>query len=431
MMITKRLGYNYIWIDSLCIIQDSPNDWISESAIMGQIYRNSTCNLASLGAVDSNGGCFTTRNPLLYRPCRLNGDDQSALYAFGYGDPEEHYQSSSRLASRAWVFQERMLSPRALYYGVTGISWECVSCSATESLPDGVQGVGEDDARDETPKRALLGIDASLTQERFRKEWGQILATYSRCNLTKETDRLAAIHGVVKELRARLDGAVYLAGIWMDDPLFCLLWETNEPGHHRRNTSYTAPTWSWASVNTSVDASLQPTGKWGEENFRGMSVWVTYDLREVAQIIETTVTPAHDGTRDNGQVSYGHIVFNAPYRHVTWDDFRRPAHASRNSRATNDRFLPDFRYSRFKLDEIWAVLLCTGFPKTFSRDLQDSGLDIEARIDIGLALGRVETADGRNNVFKRVGYFEQYYWRGDENIIFSRPHVESRNLILL
>ena len=303
MMITKRLGYSYIWIDSLCIIQDSIDDWIVESAIMGQIYRNSTCNLAALGAVDSNGGCFTTRNPLSYRPCRLSGDDQSGLYAFGYGDPKEHNKGNSRLASRAWVFQERMLSPRSLYYGVTGISWECISCSATESLPDMGNYGEEDDERVVTPKRALLGIDTSLTKQRFRKEWTEIVAN-SRCNLTKITDRLAAIHGVLKELKARLEGAVYLAGIWMDDPFFCLLWETYKPEHHRQSTPYTAPTWSWASVSTGVNMSLRPTGKNGEENFRGMNVWVAYDLREVAQIIDVTVAPEHDDPRDNGQVSY-------------------------------------------------------------------------------------------------------------------------------
>ncbi|KAF2786857.1 hypothetical protein K505DRAFT_258989 [Melanomma pulvis-pyrius CBS 109.77] len=188
---------------------------------MGQIYRKSTCNLAALGGLDSSWGCFTTRNPLLHRPCCLSGDEKNGIYAFGYGDPEEHHNSSERLNSRAWVFQERMLSPQSLYYGATSISWECVSCSATESQPN--RHPFDEGNDHETLKQILKGIDSLLTTERFCEKWGLIVETYLRCNLTRHTDRLAAIHGVVEELKARLEGAVYVAGIWMDDPFFSLL----------------------------------------------------------------------------------------------------------------------------------------------------------------------------------------------------------------
>jgi hypothetical protein len=58
LLITMKLGYEYIWIDSLCIIQDSKEDWSREAAVMGDIYWNSTCTIAAVAARDSHEGCF-------------------------------------------------------------------------------------------------------------------------------------------------------------------------------------------------------------------------------------------------------------------------------------------------------------------------------------------------------------------------------------
>jgi hypothetical protein len=37
-IITRELGYRYLWIDSLCIVQDFLEDWEAESQNMGNIY---------------------------------------------------------------------------------------------------------------------------------------------------------------------------------------------------------------------------------------------------------------------------------------------------------------------------------------------------------------------------------------------------------
>lgn len=85
---------------------------------MGNIYRNSVCTISALGFKDSNGGCFKKRHPLLYRPCRLIGDQTSGVYAYGHGDPEEHNDGNRRLNRRAWVVQNAC-SPSALF--ITGV----------------------------------------------------------------------------------------------------------------------------------------------------------------------------------------------------------------------------------------------------------------------------------------------------------------------
>lgn len=79
--VTRQLGHTHIWINSLCIIQDSKADWRDESKIMGDIYANSVCTISALTALSSVQGCFaekspdgketTPRNPLAFRICHL------------------------------------------------------------------------------------------------------------------------------------------------------------------------------------------------------------------------------------------------------------------------------------------------------------------------------------------------------------------------
>ncbi len=61
---TLELGVEYIWIDSLCILQDSTDDWLKESAQMGDIYRNACCNVAVTGFQNVEQGLFVQRDPV-------------------------------------------------------------------------------------------------------------------------------------------------------------------------------------------------------------------------------------------------------------------------------------------------------------------------------------------------------------------------------
>ena len=72
MLVVRALGERYIWIDSLCIMQDSPNrsDWFEASAKMQSIYANAYCNISATGAVDGRDGCFFDRSPLFVQPLR-------------------------------------------------------------------------------------------------------------------------------------------------------------------------------------------------------------------------------------------------------------------------------------------------------------------------------------------------------------------------
>jgi hypothetical protein len=120
--VTRHLGIRYLWIDALCIIQDSPEDWRKEVATMSQVYRNSLVTIGALGATNSEEGLFSQRDPLVRHPCwMLKKAEGTNLYfspmqPFGFDDAPLH--------DRGWVMQERILSPRTLNFG-SYIIWEC------------------------------------------------------------------------------------------------------------------------------------------------------------------------------------------------------------------------------------------------------------------------------------------------------------------
>ncbi|KAK7920280.1 hypothetical protein PG985_008302 [Apiospora marii] len=245
-IIAKRLGFEYLWIDSLCIVQDSVTDWTRESSIMGDIYRGSAFTIAALGATDSNGGCFATRNPLFYASCYLQKINQMYLR-----HENRDFHLAGELLKRGWVAQERILTPRTLFYGKFGIAWECKELQSTAEGPDGFGGNPKSDfARLTSPFDDDLDLsNPSKTTTEFYKAWTDLIQSYSKTKLTKREDKLAALQGLIH----RISQSAHLtpvAGLWKEFLPVELLWYTSKDYRETRPPSTIAPSWSWASVDT-------------------------------------------------------------------------------------------------------------------------------------------------------------------------------------
>ncbi|KAI4158046.1 MAG: hypothetical protein LQ342_007809 [Letrouitia transgressa] len=263
--ITRRLGYNYLWIDSLCIQQDSQEDWEREALRMGEYYGNAVCTIAALGSADGSGGCFKSRNPLRMQECVIHSNNKRSLRIQAALPLRHEFDSTlAPLHKRAWVVQERLLSPRTLYYGSTGVYWECRTANVAEWNPDGITVV--------PPTRTDLNerpVDTSLKQHywdlhtapntperkwNFHTVWYRIVGSYTGALLTFPTDKLVAIAGLVAQLQKRF-GLSFCAGVWSKYSAIDLIWRVNvleaRKGQHRehplRRLPNEAPTWSWAS----------------------------------------------------------------------------------------------------------------------------------------------------------------------------------------
>src|SRR6185437_3465330 len=66
--LAKRLGLEFLWIDSLCIFQGSVNDWRLKSSRIGDVYRYGTINIAATGAASGLDGLFFERKTHIIEP---------------------------------------------------------------------------------------------------------------------------------------------------------------------------------------------------------------------------------------------------------------------------------------------------------------------------------------------------------------------------
>ena len=251
----------YLWIDSLCIIQDSHDDWIRESCKMKHIYRNSFLTVAATGATDPSRGCFRDRNPSLVEPIkyRIPNEKEEYIAALdGYSYQEAIH--SSPLSKRAWAFQERLLSPRVLHFGEEQLHWECNEMSACETCPGGIQPKTSRKWSQYCTPSVAKGQLMTTHNDFLGDVWSPIISSYSTGALTKFSDKCLAISGIVEQAQSLYKGT-YMAGLWRENFEVQLLWGIDTDQFDRldsenrptvpckRPATYVAPSWSWLSVD--------------------------------------------------------------------------------------------------------------------------------------------------------------------------------------
>lgn len=252
---------------------------------MQDVYGNSYCNIAATASTNSQGGCFRDRNPTILTPLKLkllgrggggSGNiDREGLVVVEEEEnegkdnekekeklKEEHCYfyltdvelwwerfEKAPLNQRAWVLQERMLAPRVLHFDADQLVWECSELTAYERFPAGMSEL--------IPMQKMLRgrLEAVLGRELRTKPkgrdiydiWRPIVRAYSASGLTKDWDRLVAIHGVATKV-ARVLGCRYAAGLLGRNMESQLAWEVADNKKTKWPGVPVAPSWSWASV---------------------------------------------------------------------------------------------------------------------------------------------------------------------------------------
>jgi hypothetical protein len=296
--LTRILGVKYLWIDSLCIIQDSKDDWAFESARMMNVYSNSHCNIAATGAADGNCGLFFERNlddldPIIFKLPRKDiassmdipsirlvqtvfqhmkmttaGNKEYTpgifeVFYFTDSDVWRHGVPQSPLGQRAWCLQERILSPRTIHFGENQLFFECQSLHACSRFPDGIPPILIPSLESKSNSSLIDAAKTARPEDNFSRErayeiWSNIVRIYSACNLTFGKDKLVAVSGMASFIESKLYLSGYLAGTWAYGVLEQLLWSydmedsPDEPFGRYRPKTYRAPSWSWASVDHAI-----------------------------------------------------------------------------------------------------------------------------------------------------------------------------------
>ncbi|KAK3693334.1 heterokaryon incompatibility protein-domain-containing protein, partial [Podospora appendiculata] len=221
--VTRHLGFRYLWIDALCIVQDDPDDWCRESLRMASIYLNAACTIAAHVASDDDAG-FLTKSFAPLAAARVR-------------------HGTSYIQDRGWVFQERGLSPRLLHFCAGRVLFEDHAGICTTTSWGSTQGMfhvlREGYAPLEGPKPDLADFDLAPTSW-----YSVVVVKYSGCKLTYNSDRLPAIAGIARYY-GQLDGENrYMFGLWSKTLHVGLLWIARDT---RRATQREEanPSWSW------------------------------------------------------------------------------------------------------------------------------------------------------------------------------------------
>lgn len=254
-LIAWKLGYSYIWIDALCIVQDSHSDWAREAAKMGAIYRGSQLTIAISGSESAKLGAFNKKSQtatemedftnLVTVESKLPDGRPTRLYFVTQGsDVPDMYDAevgSGPLSKRGWTFQEHVLPQRTLYYTAKQLFWECTHCRLSEDNFPQIQQV-----------RAypITDFEYTLRSEDVASFWySGAVQEYTRRKLTFAKDKLVAISALAKPtyLNRQQD---YVAGIWRDSMILGLQWIRK--GEGQKSKAYDCPSWSWASQDSEV-----------------------------------------------------------------------------------------------------------------------------------------------------------------------------------
>jgi hypothetical protein len=258
--IARELGIGHLWVDSLCIIQDSLADWEVESAKMADIYKSALLTIMAASASDSQGGFFqdrATMKELVALPYTdTDGTTDLSVFVSRALKGFSGLMTAAPLFRRGWVFQERLMSRRKLIFGDDQTYWECDGVVLSES---GTQERGKIERQDSLKYTALrVFSDSKYEVHRSDGEisptrlWADVVERYSPCALTYEADRLPALSGLARTFAQQFVSS-YAAGLWQDHMPESLLWRViSQASKETHQEVYCAPSWSWASTMGAV-----------------------------------------------------------------------------------------------------------------------------------------------------------------------------------
>uniref|UniRef100_L2G597 Heterokaryon incompatibility protein n=1 Tax=Colletotrichum fructicola (strain Nara gc5) TaxID=1213859 RepID=L2G597_COLFN len=246
--LTRELGLQYLWIDAVCIIQDSAEDWATEAARMANVYSNAR---VTISALDSAGSTLGFLAPRSHKRVNLG---QGFIFS---ERPLDYRQAiaGGLLNSRGWCMQEWALSKFTLSIGREQMYWECPTITAREDgIPHDAYYYATPMSFEVARKNLSLGTTTSL------QHWYTIVEEFSKRSLTFGEDKLPALAGVASRFGSTKIGGSYVAGLWAEETLQGILWRARTSGAYgkefppdlRLPAKPRAPSWSWASIDGEI-----------------------------------------------------------------------------------------------------------------------------------------------------------------------------------
>ncbi|KAH7406373.1 heterokaryon incompatibility protein-domain-containing protein [Phaeosphaeria sp. MPI-PUGE-AT-0046c] len=247
--VTRAIGVPYLWVDSLCIIQDDEADKIREISRMAQVYGDAHVTIVASSSNCATQGFLQPREPHndgIAIPFRVGADRFGRATVQRTTRPVNSFWTNEiyePIDERAWTLQEQLLARRLLLYASHTLQWRCAA--GTKNLG---QSLNVTSCYRPGPK---LLSQISVDPEEAYQEWLRIVQTYSLRSASLQSDKLPAIAALAERFAPVLGD--YYAGIWSYAFIRQLTWQHAQmvkPDFDR--TVYRAPSWSWASIDGEI-----------------------------------------------------------------------------------------------------------------------------------------------------------------------------------
>lgn len=351
--LTKKLGFRFIWVDALCIIQDDYMDWVTEAATMGDVYYNASLVLAAntsgdctlglnqehlfgsrawqrsfvpfhwaeglnyVGPLDPEPSKSAVRSPRL--SIKLSWPPQKGVVCVRLSRWIGHTQLANSslippLDSRGWTFQETILARRVVRFSITEMAWHCAELERCEcSFSD----LGFDKAEIKSTSvppliqqyrtlhqvwRSTLAHERIASADDLYQVWKMLVQNYSTRYLTLREDKLIAISGVARRIEDALANCygiqekAYVAGVWKADLMESLLWAAQsrpgvDDGSLERNLLEVEDESKVNAVRKAIRAETRPG--WVPDVPRGWEGWLAKQRRQWSlSLIRSTILPS-------------------------------------------------------------------------------------------------------------------------------------------
>ncbi|KAI3324604.1 HET-domain-containing protein [Xylariaceae sp. AK1471] len=268
-LVTREFGVQYLWIDSLCIVQGEGGDFDEEAKHMETVFSSAYCVIAATRAKGMSSGFIKSRPER--KVVKFERPGKTSFYVCETIDNFQRDVIEGSLNKRGWVLQERALARRTIYFAENQTYWECGFGVRCETL-----------TRMKNNQAALLGDPKFPKVATDSPKGGQIrlyellYKQYSRLQFTKAYDRPLAIAGLEQRLIRAFDTQ---GGYGVFTRYFgrSLLWQRDttasqamKPIQFPKTQQYQVPSWSWMAYEGAITFMDLPFGEvdWEEKEMR-------------------------------------------------------------------------------------------------------------------------------------------------------------------
>lgn len=253
MQLAKNLGERYLWVDSLCIIQDDDDDKLKQLHTMDDVYRSAVLVIVAAAGSDAHAGLCGIGH--LKRREWQRTETVCGLPYMTAKPPLRDVLNGTKWNSRGWTLQEAILARRILFLTDDQMYWSCKCNNWREDMTWDISG--------HICLRSAADAfwQTQVTQCRTARYCQDVMA-FTRRELREQSDAIWAFMGILK-----LHSSRFPEGFIWGHPLerldATLLWD-GCPGNHQRIAQYPLsfnnkvhsveyPSWSWLSTDSPVE----------------------------------------------------------------------------------------------------------------------------------------------------------------------------------